>query len=322
MAPEARLVFLGSGAFGVPALERLAGSGFRPLLVITQPDRPAGRGRRSAPPPLKVAASTLGLRVDQPERIAAPAALEAVRALSPDFLVVVAYGQILPAEALSLPRLAPVNLHASLLPRWRGAAPVARAILAGDLVSGVTTMRMDAGVDTGDILLQEEVAIGSGDSAADLEARLARAGAPLLERTLRSLADGTLRGRAQPRTGATRARRLSVEEARLDWGLTAVELERRVRGYNPWPVAWTLAGGKRLQIWRASLQAGAGGGMGDGEGAAPPGTVSVGGGGDVRVACGEGALRLEEVQFAGARRLPAREAVHGRKISDGQRLGS
>jgi methionyl-tRNA formyltransferase len=317
MRTEPRLVFLGSGGFGVPALEHLSRCGLRPLLVVTQPDRPAGRGRRPTPPPLKVAAAGLGLRVEQPERIAAAAALASVGSHEPDFLVVVAYGQILPAEALSLPRLAPVNLHGSLLPRWRGAAPVARAILAGDAVSGVTTMRMDAGVDTGEILMQQEVTIDSRDTAADLEARLAGAGAPLLERTLRGLLDGTLRGRPQPASGATRARRLTAEEARLDWGAAAVELERRVRGYNPWPVAWTLAGGERLRVWRASA-----GSRPAGISAPPPGTVSLVEGDAVSVACGEGILRLEEVQLAGGRRQPAREAVHGRKIRDGQRLGS
>jgi methionyl-tRNA formyltransferase len=176
---------------------------------------------------------------------------------------------------------------------------------------------MDAGVDTGDILMQEEVAIGPRDTASDLEARLARAGASLLESTLRGLLEGTLRGRPQPAAGATRARRLSAEEARLDWGSTAAELERRVRGYNPWPVAWTLVGGARLRIWRASA-----GGPPAGAGMPPPGTVCLLEAGGVSVACGEGVLMLEEIQFAGGRRLPAREAVHGRKIRDGLRLGS
>lgn len=307
-----RLVFLGSGEFAVPALEHLARQGLAPRRVVTQPDRPAGRGRVPSPPPVKEAALRLGLPVIQPASIGAPEALEALRVEGPEFLVVADYGQILPPEVLAIPRRAAVNLHGSLLPRWRGAAPVARAILAGDRVTGVTTIRMDAGVDTGEILLQREVAIEPRDTAADLEARLARAGGPLLEATLRRLEDGTLDGRQQPREGATRAPRLGVEEARLDWSLEAGELDRRVRAFNPWPGAWSLLERKRVKIWRARpIEEG-------GAGHAPAGAVVRAAEDAVRVACGRGFLDLDEVQFPGGRRLSARDAVHGRKIRAGQ----
>jgi methionyl-tRNA formyltransferase len=307
-----RLVFLGSGEFAVPALEHLGRRGLAPLLVFTQPDRPAGRGRRPAPPPVKAVAVGLGLAVRQPEAIGAPEPLAELRAAAADFLVVAAYGQILPPEVLSVPRLACVNLHASLLPRWRGAAPVARAILAGDSVTGVTTIRMDAGVDTGDILLQEEVPILPRETAGDLAARLAGRGAPLVEATLRGLAAGTLACRPQPGKGATRARRLQMDEARLDWRLAADDLDRRVRGYSPWPVAWTTLRGERLKVWRAcpAEDARAGGG-------AAAGAVARAEADTLRVACGSGALDLIEIQFAGGRRLTAREAINGGKIHAG-----
>ena len=317
MGPEMRLVFLGSGEFGIPALEHLTRQELAPRLVISQPSRPAGRGRRPAPPPLLAAAVALGPPVAQPERIAEPQALALLREAAPDFLVVVDYGQILPAAVLALPRAAAVNLHGSLLPRWRGAAPVARAILAGDRVSGVTTIRMDAGVDTGAILMQKEVPIQPHDTTGDLEARLARTGAPLLEATLRGLAAGALEAKPQPRAGATRAPRLGVEEARLDWSLAAEDLERRIRAFNPRPGAWTVLGEERLKVWHAR-PAHAEKAPGD----ALPGRVARATRDGVTVECGTGALELLEVQFAGGRRLSAEEAIHGRKIRAGQRLGA
>jgi len=312
-----RLVFLGSGEFAVPPLEHLCREAAAPLLVITQPDRPAGRGRVLAAPAVKSASLRLGLPVNQPVRLDTSEAIEPIRAAAPDFLVVVDYGQILRRTLLALPRLAAVNLHGSLLPRWRGAAPVARAILAGDLASGVTTIRMDAGVDTGEILLREEVAIAPRETAGELEARLAAVGARLLLATLRGLAGGTLSGRPQPADGATGAPRLTVEEAELDWGLPAEELDRRVRGYNPRPVAWTRLDGARLRIWRSRPVADQAG-----EAGAAPGAVVRTSEGLVRIACGRGFLDLEELQFEGGRRLQARDVINGRKIRAGQRLGA
>ncbi|MEE9218068.1 MAG: methionyl-tRNA formyltransferase [Acidobacteriota bacterium] len=321
-----RLVFLGSGDFALPPLEYLHRSGLAPQLVVTQPDRQAGRGRKSSPPPIRKLAAALGLWVSQPPEIGALEAMAELRAIEPDFLVVADYGQILPPTVLSLPRLACINLHASLLPRWRGAAPVPRAILAGDRRTGITTIRMDARVDTGQILLQEEVLVGERETAGELEARLAERGGPLLEATLRAMAEGTLQPRPQPAGGSTRAPRLSVEEARLSWELTAVELDRRVRAYNPWPAAWTQLGSRRLKVWRARPAPGAGERSWQQgpqpAGGTPPGTLVHAAGATLRVACGEGALDLEEIQFAGGRRLRARDAINGRLLQAGGRLGA
>jgi methionyl-tRNA formyltransferase len=315
-----RLVFLGSGRFATPSLEHLKGRGLAPLAVITQPDRPAGRGRRPAPTPVKLVAETLDLPVSRPEAVGAPEVLTRLRELRPEFLVVVAYGQILPPEVLAVPSGAAVNLHASLLPRWRGAAPVARAILAGDRRTGLTTIRMDAGIDTGEILLQQEVEIGERETAGDLEERLAGLGGMLLEKTLVGFREGTLRGRSQPSQGATRAPRLSVEEARLDWALPAEELDREVRAYNPRPVAWTEFRGQRLKIWRARPAAATE--PTEGESKVAPGTVVLASGDTLRVACGRAALDLEEIQPAGGRRSSARDAVNGRTLRIHDLLGA
>ncbi|MCZ6777750.1 MAG: methionyl-tRNA formyltransferase [Acidobacteria bacterium] len=315
-----RLVFLGSGQFAVPSLEHLCRRGLAPAAVITQPDRPAGRGRRPAPTPLKVMARSLGLSVSHPESIGAPEALAQLRDLDPDFLVVAAYGQILTPEVLQVGRLAPVNLHASLLPRWRGASPIARAILAGDPQTGLTTMRMDAGIDTGDILLQEEVKIGARETAGELEIRLADLGGALLEKTLLGLQEGSLQPRPQPSEGVTRAPRLSVDEARLDWSLAADDLDRRVRAYNPRPVAWTEFRGQRLKIWGSRpVSADV---VPDGESPPRPGTVTVVSGDTLRVACGRAALDLLEIQPAGGRRSTARDAINGRTLRKDDRLGA
>lgn len=315
-----RLVFLGSGRFAAPSLEHLYKRGLAPAAVITQPDRPAGRGRRPAPTPVKVMAGSLGLPVSQPASIGAPEALAQLRDLDPDFLVVAAYGQILTLEVLQVARLAPINLHASLLPRWRGASPVARAILAGDARTGLTTMRMDAGVDTGDILFQEGVEIGARETAGDLELRLADLGGALLEKTLLGVQEGSLEPHPQPSEGVTRAPRLSVDEACLDWSLAAEDLDRRVRAYNPRPVAWTEFRGQRLKVW-GSRPVSAEEASGD---ASPlePGTVTVASGDTLRVACGRAALDLLEIQPAGGRRSTARDAINGRTLQEGDRLGA
>jgi methionyl-tRNA formyltransferase len=317
--PAMRVAFLGSGEFAVPALEHLSCGGARPQLVVTQPDRPSGRGRRPTPPPVHLVATRLGLPVFQPPAIGAPEALERLRAGEPDFLVVADYGQILPPAVLNMARFAAVNLHGSLLPRWRGAAPVARAILAGDTVTGVTTIRMDARVDTGDILLQEETPVDPGESAGELEARLAALGAPLVARTLEGVASGELPGRAQVPSGATRAPRLDVQEARLDWSSGADDLDRRVRAFSPWPVAWTLLEGGRVKIWRARPAAGEARAQAE-RSAEQPGSLLAQGRDRLQVACGRGFLELLQIQFPGGQPISAADAIHGRKIRAGQRF--
>jgi methionyl-tRNA formyltransferase len=247
-------VFAGTGGFAVPTLRLLRHEGHDLALVVTQPDRPAGRGLRLRQSPLKEAALELGLEVFQPERIKAGEAMERIRAGRPQALVVAAYGQILPAELLTLAPLGAINVHASLLPRHRGPAPVQWTILLGDERAGVTIMKMDQGVDTGPILGQESTPVAAGETAPQLEARLAALGAGLLQSTLNRLGQGQLEPVPQPAEGATQARRLTAEDGNLDRDLTAVEIDRRVRALTPDPGCWITLAGMRVKVLEGSLQ--------------------------------------------------------------------
>ena len=247
-----RLVFLGSPGFAVPTLEALA-TAYSVVGVVTQPDRPAGRGRTLASPPVKQAALRLGLPVLQPPRLRAPEATGALAEMHPDLIVVAAYGQILRAEVLELPPHGCINVHASLLPRWRGASPVPAAIRAGDLETGVTIMRMDAGMDTGPVLAQQAMPLAPSDTGGSLSARLARLGASLLLETLPTYLAGTLDPVPQDEGQATYAPLLRKEDGRLDFSCPAVELERQVRAYDPWPGSFLEWDGRRLAVLRASL---------------------------------------------------------------------
>ncbi|HEX4052423.1 MAG TPA: methionyl-tRNA formyltransferase [Steroidobacteraceae bacterium] len=320
-----RVAFAGTPQFALPTLRALAGSGHTLVGVLTQPDRPAGRGRRLQPSPVKQLALELGVQIDQPERLDTPAQREALTHWRADLLVVIAYGVLLPPEALALPRLGCVNLHASLLPRWRGAAPIQRAILAGDTDSGVTLMQMDAGLDTGAMLASVRVPIAARTTAAELSQSLAEAAARLLSDELAALEEGRLAAQAQPVLGATYAPKLDKQLAQIDWGAAAVQIDRQVRAFNPWPVAHTQWEGQTLRIWRAEpadaarLQAAL-------ErlpaiATAVPGTVLAVHGSQLLVQCGEGALALDQVQLPGRRVVSAREFAAG---SDpvGARLGS
>ena len=307
-----RVVFAGTPSFAVPSLRALAAApGVEIVAVCTQPDRPAGRGRRPRPSAVKEAAAELGLPVRQPESLRAPEAVGALAALAPDLMVVVAYGLILPPAVLALPRLGCVNVHASLLPRWRGAAPVQWAILAGDRETGVCLMRMDEGLDTGPVLACTRTAIGPRETAGELEARLADLGAGLLARSLPRLAAGALEAVPQDGAAATYAPKIAKADAELDWRLPAAELDRRVRAFHPRPVAWTRLDGEPLRVWRAEPLAAPAG--------AEPGVV-VAASGHPEVACGEGRLRLLEVQPAGGRRMDAAAFARGRALA-GRRLG-
>lgn len=299
-----RIVFMGSPSFAVPALEGLAGA-YPVVGVVTQPDRPAGRGSRLRPPAVKVAAERLGLPVFQPERVAAPDALEHLRAWAPDVIVVAAFGQILPPELLSLPPHGCLNLHASLLPRWRGAAPIAAAILAGDTMTGVTLMRMDEGVDTGPVLAWREEPIRPDDTTGRLTERLARVGAELLMEVLPRYLRGQVRPVPQPEEGVTYCRPLKKADGRLDWARPAAELERRVRATNPWPGAFTFWKGQMLKVWRAAAHP-------DRAGDAPLGTV-IPMGDSAAVVTGQGLLELLEVQMAGKNPLPIDAFLRGRR---------
>lgn len=295
---------MGSPSFAVPVLEALAGA-YPVVGVVTQPDRPAGRGSHLRPPPVKVTAERLGLPVFQPEKVSAPDALERLRAWAPDVIIVAAFGQILPPVLLSLPPHGCLNLHASLLPRWRGAAPVAAAILAGDTVTGVTLMRMDEGVDTGPLLAWREEPIRPDDTTGSLTERLALVAAELLLDTLPDYLAGRLQPIPQPEEGITYCRLLKKKDGRLDWSRPAEELERRVRAMTPWPGAFTFWEGQMLKVLRAAP-------LPDWVGEERPGTVVPLPDG-AAVVTGQGALRLLEVQMAGKNPLPIEAFLRGRR---------
>lgn len=308
-----RIVFAGTPEFAVPTLSTLLEAEQRVCTVYTQPDRPAGRGRQLRPSPVKSRALEAGLPVRQPPTLRDPAAQDELAALHPDLMVVIAYGLILPKAVLEIPRLGCVNVHASLLPRWRGAAPIQRAILAGDAQTGITLMQMDEGLDTGPILGQTTCPIPPGTTAGELHDRLAELGAQTLMRHLPALAQGRITPRSQDERLATYAAKLDKAEAELRWNRPATELERQVLAFNPWPVAHTRTGDRILRIWRAKVPGS--------ETAAPPGKVLDEGpeGIDVATACG--ILRLTEVQFPGKRPLAAADFVNAYRLK-GVTLGA
>jgi methionyl-tRNA formyltransferase len=313
--PLLRLGFAGTPNFAVAALDALADTQ-QICAVFTQPDRPAGRGQPLHPSPVKTRAVELGITVHQPPGFRTPQALETLRGLRLDVLVVVAYGSILPAAALQCPRLGCINIHASLLPRWRGAAPIQRAVLAGDARTGVTIMRMDAGLDTGPVLAASETDIGAGDTAKTLHDRLAGLGAGLIVETLDGLRHGSVREVPQPSEGVTYAEKIAKAEAQIDWRQDALQVWRRVRAFNPWPVAETRLGGAQLRIWDAELHAA---GEPDASAGAAPGTVLAATHEGVDVACGRGVLRILRLQLAGRKPLHAREFIKGQRL-EGARL--
>ena len=312
-----RLVFMGTPDFAVASLRALLEAGHEVVGVVTQPDRP--RRRRSArpePSPIKRQAASAALTILQPERVGDPGFVEQLQELAPQTVVVVAYGQILPAEVLSIaPRWA-INLHASMLPYYRGAAPIARAIMAGEKVTGVTTMKMDRGLDTGDILLQKECAIGLTETAGELTARLAVLGAGLLVETLDRHARGELEPRRQDHKTATAAPPLSVEDGLIDWSDGAQAVASRVRGCNPWPLAYSFLRGEKVKILRAEEGFG---GSGGGERGSPPGRVLALDNERVLVRCqGNSRVAISEMRFAGGRTMTARDALNGRLIHVGE----
>jgi methionyl-tRNA formyltransferase len=307
-----RIVFMGTPGFAVPSLEALAAA-HTVALVVTQPDRPKGRGRLIEPPPVKVCAERLGLRVIQPESMRDETVLQALAAAQADFFVVVAYGHILRENVLKLPGIACINVHASLLPAYRGPAPIQWAVINGDRETGVTTMIMDKGLDTGDILLAAPEPIFAADTAGTLHDRLAQRGASLLGRTLAAFADGTIRRTPQDHTRATHAPLLKKTDGLIDWKRPAAALEPFVRGMAPWPGAHTFWKTNRLKIFRTEASSA--------HGAAAPGTVLAGHHGELVVACGEGALSILEVQGASGSRLPVSEFLKGCRIPPGDVLG-
>lgn len=313
MSQPLRIVFAGTPGFAVPPLEALHAAGHEIAAVYTQPDRPAGRGQALAAGPVKRRALELGLPVEQPATLKAEVAVQRLRDYAPDLMVVVAYGLILPQAVLDVPRLGCWNIHASLLPRWRGAAPIHRAIEAGDARTGITIMQMDAGLDTGPMLLIREVEIMPRENAGELHDRLARVGAEAIVAAVQEWQAGRLTARPQPGDGATYAAKLRKEEARIDWSLPAAVIERQVRAFNPWPVAETAWDGRQLRVWEAEREPAA---M---PGHAAPGTV-LESAGRITVATGDGALRLLRVQVAGRRAVSAAEFLNAQSLA-GARLG-
>jgi methionyl-tRNA formyltransferase len=309
------LVFAGTPEFAVPALKALLDAGHAILAVYTQPDRPAGRGRKLGMSSVKEFALEHGLRVHQPVTLKTDSEAETLRALKPDALIVIAYGLILPKSILSIPRYGCINVHASLLPRWRGAAPIQRAIEAGDAKTGVTIMQMDAGLDTGAMLALAEIPLGADDNAATLHDQLADLGGRLLVDTLAQLARGTIVPQAQDNARATYAAKLKKEEARLDWNTDAELLARRIRAFNPWPVAHTTLAGQTLRLWHAYAEARAPSGY-------PPGTVLTADADGVRVRCATGVLRITRLQLEGGKVLEAHAFLNGRPLPAGTRLGT
>jgi methionyl-tRNA formyltransferase len=311
--PPLRIVFAGTPEFSVPALQALHDAGHAIVAVYTQPDRPAGRGRALAASAVKQRALALGLTVEQPPTLRTPEAQVRLASFAPDLMVVVAYGLILPQAVLDVPRLGCLNIHGSLLPRWRGAAPIQRAVLAGDERTGVSIMLMDAGLDTGPELLRRELTIGAHETAGELHDRLAPLGAQAIVDAVRGWADGALVARPQPADGATYAAKISKDEARVDWSQSAVAIDRQVRAFNPWPVAETKLGDEQVRIWEVRP-------AGENATASAPGTVVHARDGRLLVATGDGVLEVLTLQFPGRKPLKAREVLNSRPLG-GARFG-
>ncbi|GLQ98307.1 methionyl-tRNA formyltransferase [Dyella mobilis] len=300
-----RIVFAGTPEFSVPCLQACRGSGAEVVAVYTQPDRPAGRGRKLTPSPVKEAALAAGIAVEQPESLKTIEARETLAAYRPDLMVVVAYGLILSRKVLAIPRIGCWNVHASLLPRWRGAAPIQRAILAGDAESGVDLMQMEAGLDTGPVLLERRTPISREDTGGTLHDRLSLLGADvLMEGIARVMAGETLAAQAQAETGVVYAHKLEKAEALLDFARPALALEHQVRAFDPWPVAEGDINGERVRIWSAQAV--------EQDRPAPPGSILCTHRHGIDIACGEGALRVTALQRAGGKRITAADYLNAR----------
>ena len=304
-----RAVFMGTSPFARPTLSALNNSE-EVIAVITQPDRPRGRGQAIAPPPAKELALDLGLQILQPERVKDPQFIAQLEGLEPDVIVVAAFGQILPPAVLDLPRLGCVNIHPSLLPNYRGAAPINWAIINGESKTGVTTYLMDEGMDTGAVLLVREVEIGADETAEELGARLADVGGELVVETIKGLTEGTLQPIPQNEKGASYAPLLKKTDGLIQWEEEAGQIRNRIRGMVPWPVAFTWWKGKRMKLFRART----------GHVAGAPGEITSTDGG-LEVACGKGSLFIEELQLEGGRKMGWEEFTRGHQLTLGEKLG-
>jgi methionyl-tRNA formyltransferase len=307
-----RFVFMGTPEFAAPTLERLVAAGHECVGVWTQPDRPKGRGHQLSISPVKETALRLGLAVHQPERVRRPEQVELLASLNADVMVVVGYGQIIPQSIIALPRLGIVNVHASLLPKYRGAAPIQWAIANGETVTGVTTMLINAGLDTGDMLLKAETPIGQDETAEDLSARLAGMGADLAVRSLSGLQHGTIRPESQDDSQATWAPVLKREDGLIDWDSTAFTIYNRARGFHPWPGAYTTFRNQRLHIWHSKPHD---------IGLGLPGAIHIEGRRLMTACGGNTALEIQELQLEGRKRVSAEAFVNGHRPGSAEMLG-
>lgn len=309
-----RMVFCGTPQFAVPSLQKLTSlPDFEVVAVFTQPDRPRGRGQEVSFSPVKEVALAAQIPVHQPPKIRAPEIEEQLRALGPEVIVIIAYGQIIPARLLNIPRLGWINLHASLLPKYRGAAPINWAITSGETRTGNTSMRIDAGMDTGEMLLRNELAIGADETAPELAARLAESGAELMVQTLRGLAAGTLTGKPQDHAAATYAPMLKREDGRIDWNRPAPDLYNRMRGFAPWPGAYTEFRGQTCHLWGHPIAGELSHEL--------PGTIAMKAG-RLHVTCGAATvMELAHVKLEGRKQISAAEFANGARLRPGERFG-
>lgn len=307
-----RIIFMGTPDFACPTLTRLIERGEDVIAVVTQPDRPKGRGQKLVPPPVKVIAEKHGIPVLQPLKVRAPEVIAQIRELNPDLIIVVAFGQILPQSLLDIPRHGCINIHASLLPRYRGAAPLNWCLINGEAETGITTMQMDAGLDTGDMLVKRAIPIGPDEDAQSLHDRLSLLGADTIDETLDRLLAGTLIREQQNDSLTCYAPMLKKEDGLIDWSREPQQIGNLVRGLTPWPGAYTSLEGKTLKLYKVSVA--------DGNG--KPGEVIAAGKDGIIVACGSGSLRIEELQLEGRKRLSAPEFLAGCRLEPGSRLGN
>ena len=308
-----RVIFMGTPDFSVGTLQALIDAGHEVVLAVTQPDKPKGRGKSMQFPPVKEAALEHGIEVYQPRRVREPECVEYLRSFDADIIVVVAFGQILPKEILEMPKYGCVNVHASLLPKYRGAAPIQWAVINGEKVSGVTTMRMDEGLDTGDMILKEEVVLDEKETGGSLFDRLSGVGAKLCVRTLKAIEDGTAIYTKQDHEAATKTTLIKKQFGIIDWNKPAAEIECLIRGLNPWPSAYTYLNGKTLKIWAAAVK--------DETSDKEPGELTEVTKHSVGVQTGDGILMLEEVQLEGKKRMSADAFLRGNALSEGMKLG-
>ena len=305
-----KVVFMGTPDFSVGTLEALVEAGYEITGVVTQPDKPKGRGKQMMPTPVKEAAEKHGLPVYQPRRVRDAEAIEEIRKMEPDVIVVVAFGQIIPKEILDMPKYGCINVHASLLPAYRGAAPIQWAVMNGDEVSGVTIMKMDEGLDTGDMLTKVEVPLAADETGGSLFDKLAAAGAKLLVETLPKLEKGEVTPEKQPEISTTEyARMIKKEDGKIDWTKSAVEIERQIRAMSPWPSAFTFIYGNTLIVWKASVQ--------KTQALKVPGTVLAADKEGIQVACGQNVLVLHEVQLEGKKRMEVDAFLRGYQLKPG-----